>query len=186
MAGVFRVQSERAQLVLLQPGLDRSLWDYCNRNKDHLAPWEPDRCADYYLLSHTRARIGDMLGQFREGRALPLVVLDRQDNSVIATVNVSNIVRGIFQAGYLGYGLDQNYQGQGYMTEILTAGLPVIFERLRLHRLMANYIPQNQRSGALLKRLGFIEEGRASDYLFINGAWRDHILTAKTNPNFQF
>ena len=48
---------------------------------------------------------------------------------------------------------------------------------------MANYIPHNERSGRLLRRLGFMVEGYARDYLFINGAWRDHILTALTNPN---
>ncbi|MNL86782.1 ribosomal-protein-S5-alanine N-acetyltransferase [compost metagenome] len=46
---------------------------------------------------------------------------------------------------------------------------------------MANYIPENERSGALLKRLGFEVEGLARDYLKINGAWRDHVLTARIN-----
>jgi ribosomal-protein-alanine N-acetyltransferase len=46
---------------------------------------------------------------------------------------------------------------------------------------MANYIPTNERSGLLLKRLGFAVEGYARDYLLINGQWRDHVLTALTN-----
>jgi ribosomal-protein-alanine N-acetyltransferase len=56
------------------------------------------------------------------------------------------------------------------------------FETLRLHRVMANYQPINERSGKLLRRLGFVTEGYARDYLFINGAWRDHVLTALTSP----
>ena len=47
---------------------------------------------------------------------------------------------------------------------------------------MANYLPINERSGRLLKRLGFKVEGYARDYIFINGAWQDHILTAMLNP----
>lgn len=30
----------------------------------------------------------------------------------------------------------------------------------------------------LLKRLGFVVEGYARDYLMINGLWQDHILTS--------
>jgi hypothetical protein len=36
----------------------------------------------------------------------------------------------------------------------------------------------------LLERLGFASEGLAKDYLFIDGAWRDHVLTARLNPAF--
>jgi ribosomal-protein-alanine N-acetyltransferase len=49
---------------------------------------------------------------------------------------------------------------------------------------MANYRPENLRSARLLARLGFIQEGYARDYLFIDGAWRDHVLTARLNPAF--
>ena len=49
-----------------------------------------------------------------------------------------------------------------------------------IHRIMANYMPHNQRSGGLLARLGFEKEGYAKDYLLIDGQWRDHVLTALT------
>ncbi len=56
------------------------------------------------------------------------------------------------------------------------------FEDLRLHRIMANYVPHNQRSAHLLRRLGFVQEGYAKEYLKIAGRWQDHVLTALTNP----
>lgn len=43
-------------------------------------------------------------------------------------------------------------------------------------------MPANRRSGALLARLGFEQEGYARDYLMINGRWEDHVLTALLNP----
>jgi [ribosomal protein S5]-alanine N-acetyltransferase len=67
------------------------------------------------------------------------------------------------------------------MFEALTAAIAFAFDVLRLHRIMANYIPGNERSGKLLRRLGFNMEGYARDYLLIDGEWRDHILTALTN-----
>jgi len=59
-----------------------------------------------------------------------------------------------------------------------------VFESLRLHRVQANHLPENLRSARLLQRLGFRVEGSAHAYLFINGAWRDHVLTALTYPGF--
>lgn len=182
----FHLVTERSQVVLLQPGLAPFLVDYKIRNRDHLAPWEPPRREEYFTLKNTQQTIAAQLKLYSQDLALPLAVLDRCGQKVIATVNVSNIVRGIFQAAHLGYGLDGKYQGQGYMTEILSVAIPEIFTQLKLHRLMANYIPSNQRSGALLQRLGFTKEGVAKDYLFINGQWQDHILTARTNPDFHF
>ncbi len=50
-----------------------------------------------------------------------------------------------------------------------------------MHRIMANYMPHNMRSGHLLTKLGFEREGYAKQYLQINGEWRDHVLTALTD-----
>jgi len=50
---------------------------------------------------------------------------------------------------------------------------------------MANFMPHNTRSNAVLRRLGFIVEGYARDYLFVNGTWRDHVLTSLTNQDWK-
>ncbi len=71
------------------------------------------------------------------------------------------------------------------MTEAVRVAIQYVFEELNLHRVMANYMPHNQRSGNLLKRLGFVVEGYARDYLFINGGWEDHIQTSLINRNWK-
>lgn len=65
----------------------------------------------------------------------------------------------------------------------LDALVAYAFGALGLHRVMANHLPDNERSAKLLARLGFEVEGLAKNYLFINGAWRDHVLTARTNAD---
>jgi len=85
------------------------------------------------------------------------------------------------EVGYVG---DVLTAGRGLMREALEATLDHAFHELRLHRVMANYRPENARSANLLARLGFVREGYARDYLFIDGAWRDHVLTSRTNPHF--
>jgi len=71
------------------------------------------------------------------------------------------------------------------MHEGLKASLDYVFGDLNLHRVMANFMPHNLRSNAVLRRLGFTVEGYARDYLYIDGAWRDHVLTSLTNPNWR-
>jgi ribosomal-protein-alanine N-acetyltransferase len=72
------------------------------------------------------------------------------------------------------------------MHEALLATLDEVFGPVvNLHRLQANHRPENLRSAAVLQRLGFHREGVAPQYLFIDGAWRDHVVNAKINPSFR-
>mgnify|MGYP003420292857 FL=1 len=71
------------------------------------------------------------------------------------------------------------------MREALAAALADVFgPRVALHRVQANARPENTRSLLLLARLGFVVEGVAEEYLFIDGAWRDHVLTALRAPDW--
>ncbi len=70
------------------------------------------------------------------------------------------------------------------MFEALTAAIRYMQRTQHIHRIMANYMPHNQRSGDLLARLGFEKEGYAKDYLLIDGEWRDHVLTALTTRDW--
>jgi len=58
-----------------------------------------------------------------------------------------------------GYELARHAQGQGYMSEALRAIFAWGFETMELERIEAQVHPLNTPSLALLKRLGFVEEG---------------------------
>jgi len=95
-------------------------------------------------------------------------------------INISEIVRGVFRSGYLGYYAFSPHNGRGYMTQGLRAVISLAFRRLRLHRLEANIQPDNDASRRLLQRLGFRCEGFSPRYLKIAGRWRDHERWAVT------
>ena len=104
---------------------------------------------------------------------------------MIGSVHFSNIARGPFQSCSLGYALDQEYEGQAFMTEALHCAITEMFApHINLHRIQAGFQPENWRSAEVLKRLGFHEEGLCPDYLFINGQWRVHRLVALLNKGF--
>jgi RimJ/RimL family protein N-acetyltransferase len=90
------------------------------------------------------------------------------------SLNISEIVRGVFCSGYLGYYALVPHSGKGYMTRGLAAVLYDAFRVHRLHRLEANIQPGNQASRALVQRLGFRLEGLSPRYLKIGRRWCDH------------
>jgi ribosomal-protein-alanine N-acetyltransferase len=109
----------------------------------------------------------------RENRLGFLVTLTESDE-IVGVINVNEIVRGLFQSAYLGYYAFLPHAGNGLMWQGLRQAIQHCFSDLRLHRLEANIQPENERSIALVKELGFSKEGYSPRYLKICGRWRDH------------
>jgi len=154
------------------------LCQYYIRNQVHLAPWEPIRSEVYYTLRWWQLRIEQIRIEFNAASAINFIAIDRHSAEIVAVANFSNIIQGVFKSCSLGYSISKVYEGQGLMVEFLQSCLGFMFENVGLNRVMANYIPVNERSGALLQRLGFEREGYARKYLKIAGSWQDHVLTA--------
>jgi len=166
---------------------ERDAWrlaDYYAENRQFLKPWEPYRDESYYSHSGWQARLVMMEEMHQQQSAFYFALLDADEKEILGVANYSNVVRGAFHACYLGYSLGHKSQGQGLMFEALTSTTRYMLRAQSLHRIMANYMPHNQRSGDLLARLGFEKEGYAKDYLLIDGQWQDHVLTALTNKNW--
>jgi [ribosomal protein S5]-alanine N-acetyltransferase len=112
----------------------------------------------------------------RAGRAdqAAFLIRHRACHGLVGYVNISNIVRGAFQSGYLGYAAFAAHAGRGLMTQGLRAVLKVAFSELGLHRVEANIQPANRPSIGLVRGLGFAQEGFSPRYLIVDGDWRDH------------
>jgi ribosomal-protein-alanine N-acetyltransferase len=108
------------------------------------------------------------------------LVCRNEDGAIVGMVNLNEIVRGSFQSGYLGYFAFEPFAGTGCMREGLGLMLRRAFDDLGLHRLEANIQPQNARSIALAKGLGFRLEGYSPRYVRVGAEWRDHERWALT------
>ena len=102
------------------------------------------------------------------------LIVHRQDRALVGVVEISNIVRGVFESACLGYYAFEPYQGKGLMREGLSLVIDHAFRNLKLHRLEANIQPENERSVRLVRGSGFSLEGYSRRFLKISGRWRDH------------
>lgn len=161
------------------------LADFFARNDAHLARWDPPRPAQIRSQEFWHAECERAVDDYNEGSVARWVLFMQGDTSqLIGRINYTQIARGPFQSCVLGYAIDGQYQGRGLMREGLEATIGHAFDAMRLHRIQASYMPANIRSGRLLRKLGFKREGLAPQYLYIDGAWRDHVITALLNPRF--
>lgn len=176
------IKTKKLTLKLLEPSNADLMVNFRVENKQHLTPWEPLRPAEFFTAGFWEMQLRQAIQEFRVGHSVCLVIMDADETEVYGVCNFTFIQKGTFLACHLGYALAKKHQQQGIMTEALKAGIDYMFNDMGLHRIMANYMPCNDRSARLLERLGFIVEGKAKDYLQINGRWEDHILTSLVNP----
>ncbi|TJZ54434.1 GNAT family N-acetyltransferase [Streptomyces piniterrae] len=113
----------------------------------------------------------------REG----FLVCELDTGRIAGFFTINNIVHGGFRCGAVGYGAFAHAAGRGLMSEGLRLVVHHAFDVLGLHRLEVNIQPANEQSIALVKRGGFRLEGFSPDFLFIDGAWRDHERWAITS-----
>ena len=86
------------------------------------------------------------------------------------------------QPGQIGYGLNRQFWGKGYGTELLGAMIEAAFDSYQFHRLEADIDPDNAASLALLRKFGFRQEGRFQERWRMGGEWRDSVMMALLAP----
>ena len=178
--------TERVVVRMAQPDDVPEIVRYFVENKEHLAPSRPLMSPEFYTEPFWAVQVRANVAEFRDGKSVRLFFFDREKpNRVIGNANFTQIFRSPAHYCVLGYGLHREYEGRGFMREGLQAALGYMFREQNLHRIEANYVPRNERSGRLLRRLGFVVEGYARDYLLLNGRWEDHVRTSLTNPEWR-
>lgn len=156
-------------------------------SRAHLQPWDPIPPSGLDLYSSEA--FDRELETHNTDREQRWLVIERATGSIVGRIALTNIERGVFQNGRLGYWCGAAFQGQGLMTEALTLAVEHSFRPteqggLGLHRVCANIMPTNTRSRALLQRVGFVQEGYSENYLQIQGKWEDHERWAMTVERF--
>ena len=172
---------EGERVILRQPQMsDYSEWATLReKSREFLGPWEPIWPADDLTRGAFRRRLKRYAEDQRSDQAYSFFIFRKIDSVLVGGITLSNVRRGVAQAGSIGYWMGAPYARQGLMSAALRALIPFSFATLRLHRLEAACITTNVASIRLLEKSGFQREGCARQYLCINGMWQDHLLYAR-------
>ena len=128
----------------------------------------------YIAAPDTEAKFHAYLEKMVEPVYYPFLILRRDTDALVGVANVSNVIRGMFHNGYLGYYAFAGHERQGLMRQGLQEVVRHVFKSMKLHRLEANIQPCNKASIALAAACGFKKEGFSPRYLKVRGRWRDH------------
>lgn len=161
------------------PGVVR----FYTENREHLEPWSPLAPPGFLTPEYWHEQVELRRAEVREGTGARLFLFpgDRP-RTVVGNLSLTQVARGALRSCTLGYSLAAGEQGRGYMAEAVRAAVEWAFAEWGMHRVCANYMPRNHRSGRVLRACGFRVEGYSASYLLIQGRWEDHVNTAVVNP----
>ncbi|HEY6317855.1 MAG TPA: GNAT family protein [Acidimicrobiia bacterium] len=172
----------RGSRVTLRPlkAADWEAWrDVRIRSREWLEPWEPlaepgapDPITDPEAF---KARCGAWERQRHFDAAYGFGIFVRKGATFVGEVSLGSVQRGPFQSANVGYWIDIEHAGHGYMPEAVAVVLRFAFDELALHRVEAAIVPRNAKSRRVADKLGLRDEGTAARFLQIRGVWEDHV-----------
>ena len=158
---------------------DKREWqEVRSRNREWLGPWEATSPEDPPQQVTFPGLVRHYNREARAGRMLPFTI--RWEGRLVGQVVVFGISWGSLLSAAIGYWVDQRVAGRGIAPTAVALAGDHAFGTLGLHRIEVNIRPENTRSLAVVRKLGFREKGLRPAYLHIDGAWRDHRAFALT------
>lgn len=173
-----RVETERMTLRLPEHSDWRDWSGLRGLSEQHLTPWEPVWAHDHLSRRAFTNRVYWAQRAETQATALSMLMIRRQDQTLLGAITLDHIRRGPVQAATLGYWVGQPFTRQGFVREAILAMVHHAFAVMDLSRIEAATLPENIASRGALEKCGFKYEGVAQSYLQINGRWRNHVLYA--------
>lgn len=179
---------EGPRLTLRMPDVkDWQAWTKLRAlSADFLKPWEPAWPADAVSRHFYMRQWRRYARRWVQDREYAFLIFRREihggEGGLLGGITITDIQRGVYQCGTMGYWMGAPFAGQGYMREAVRLLLPFCWQQLSLNRLEATCLPQNERSIGLLRGAGFRDIGLSRSRMQIEGVWRDQLIFEKIRP----
>lgn len=178
------MENSHIRLVPADLSLAEQAAEYYQKNREFLKAFEPARSEDFFSPAYQRKILRKEMQEFEEKTGFHFYIMEAgPEQSLIGKISLTNVVWGAFCSAFLGYKLDADHTGRGYMSMAVEMLVRYAFEELQLHRIEANVMPRNAASLRVLEKNDFVNEGLSKYYLRINGTWEDHIHMVKLNDS---
>jgi aminoglycoside 6'-N-acetyltransferase len=154
-----RIEAERIYLRGYRAGDGRWYHTMSQKNRTHLARYE----AENAVMSIENEQDAEVVvrkfaAEWRARNCFFMGAFDKATDEFVAQVYVGPVNWDVpeFEIGFF---VDKEHEGQGYVTEAVKATLGFIFEHLKAHRVHMECDDTNQRSWRVAERCGLVREG---------------------------
>ena len=125
------------------------------------------------------------LREYRNEEHLSLSVVLKAKGVCIGRVGLRGLDWKWRKVESLSYWIDPSYWNQGLATEASWALCAAAFERLGMRRIASQALDRNPSSQAVLRRLGFVQEGRERQAVRLKGRSMDMLLFGLLRDEFR-
>ncbi len=153
MAKAYKIETERLIIRCYQPTDATMLQDAITESLDHLLPWMPWAKNEPETLDAKIERLRLFRGQFDLGHDYVFGIFDKTESELIGSTGLHIKVEN--NAREIGYWISVKHIKQGYALEAVSALTKVGFETEQLSRIEIHCAPDNIRSQAIPKKLGY-------------------------------
>ncbi|MBR3973131.1 MAG: GNAT family N-acetyltransferase [Oscillospiraceae bacterium] len=140
--------------------------------------WHPHRD-----ISESEASIRKSLGRYEEGRCYRWGVALKTDDSIIGVMELLRLDEQTNTCSFA-YMLAEEWWGQGYGTEALSAALSFAFTNLKVSAVEADHMAENVASGAVMRKAGMVWQRTEAGKYEKNGVLHDASIYRITAENF--
>jgi len=140
--------------------------------------------AAYTDTKQAQKLIENMTKRYQQREELRWGITYMPDDTVIGMCGFNYWDR-VDRRGSIGFDLNRHYWRRGIMREALRRILRFGFEAMKLNRIEADVSAENAASLALLKSLGFQQEGYQREQYFDEGTFHDLVLLALLKREWQ-
>lgn len=178
-----KFKGEKIYIRFLEEPDAQSLFDLQLRNKEFFEKYVATRKNDFYTLESQQTLIKESIIKRDKDENYLFGIFENSTDELIGNVTLSEVLRGPLQSCFIGYYLNFQHNGKGYMQEAVKLAVKFAFDEIHIHRIEAGVMPHNQPSMRVLEKAGFHKEGIARKNVLINGTWEDHQVLAIISEN---
>lgn len=109
--------------------------------------------------------------------------IQTEDDRIVGNLSLRNISL-MMGYGEIGYGVGEEFQGQGFATAAITELLRRLFSETPLRRIIAIVHEKNAASLRVLQKIGFQKEGLLREHFLLNGSPANEVYLAILKSEF--
>ena len=147
-----RIETQRLYLRPYKPGDGDWFFLMCQRNRAHLKRYEGDNVVmTVESAEQAEVLVRELAAEWVARNCFFLGVFDRESDEFVAQIYIGQLDWELPKFS-IGFFVDVDHQGQGYVTEAVIGVLQFIFHHLHAHRVQIECDDTNLRSCRIAER----------------------------------